>query len=88
MNTLEIKNELLRLLTETDDVQLLDKVRCYFKILKQEPVTDAGRDAQFLAEIEIGLQQIERGEVISHDEVKKRIEERLRKRQQSTPPVL
>lgn len=35
MNTLEIKNDLLRLLTETDDVQLLDKVRRYFKILKK-----------------------------------------------------
>ena len=82
MNTLEIKNDLLRLLTETDDEQLLDKVRRYFKILKKEPVMDATLDAQELAMVEIGLQQIESGKVMPHEEVRKRMEEMLRKRQQ------
>jgi predicted transcriptional regulator len=82
MNTLEIKNDLLRLLMETDDSQVLDKVRRYFKILKKEPVKDAELDAQELAMVEIGLRQIEEGKVISHEEARKKIEEMPRKRQQ------
>lgn len=82
MNTLEIKNDLLRLLMETDDQQLLDKVRCYFKILKHEPVADAVLDAQELAMVEIGLEQIKNEQVISHEEVRNRIDEILHKRQQ------
>ncbi|MCB0519153.1 MAG: hypothetical protein H6577_05505 [Lewinellaceae bacterium] len=82
MNTLEIKNDLLRLLTETDDEQLLDKVRCYFKLLKKEPIESEALDAQELAMVETGLQQVENGQVISHEEARKRIEEMLRKRQQ------
>jgi len=36
MSVLQIKNELLRLLTETDDPQLLEKVKSYFQNLKEE----------------------------------------------------
>ncbi|MBI5916891.1 MAG: hypothetical protein HY842_16070 [Bacteroidetes bacterium] len=82
MNTLELKNDLLRLLVETDDTQLLEKVRRYFKILKKEPVVEATLDAQELAMVEIGLQQIENGQVMSHEEARKRIEARLYKKQQ------
>ena len=32
MDTLQIKNDLLRLVVETDDATLLDMVRNYFKI--------------------------------------------------------
>ncbi len=82
MNTLELKNDLLRLLVETDDTQLLEKVRRYFKLLKHEPVSDAILEAQELAMVEIGLQQIENGQVMSHEEARKRIEARLYKKQQ------
>ena len=43
---------------------------------------DATLDAQELAMVEIGLQQIESGKVMPHEEVRKRMEEMLRKRQQ------
>ncbi len=82
MNSLELKNDLLRLLMETDDTQLLEKVRRYFKLLKHEPVSDVTLEAQELAMVEIGLQQIEKGQVMSHEEVRKRIEQRLYKKQQ------
>ena len=36
MNALEIKNDLLKLLVETDDAELLATVRNYFKQLKKE----------------------------------------------------
>lgn len=82
MTTLELKNDLLRLLLETDDTQLLDKVRRYFKLLKHEPLSDATLEAQELAMVEIGLQQIETGQVMTHEEARKKIEARLYKKQQ------
>lgn len=81
MSALEIKNDLLRLLMETDDTTLLEKVRSYFKILKKEPLTKAALEAQELALAEIGLEQIEKGKVMSHEEVRKKIMARLRKHQ-------
>jgi predicted transcriptional regulator len=81
MNTLELKNDLLRLLVETDDTQLLDKVRRYFKLLKHEPVSGAILEAQELAMVEVGLEQIENGQVMSHEEARKRIEARLYNKQ-------
>ena len=82
MNTLELKNDLLRLLVETDDTQLLEKVRRYFKLLKHEPVSASTLEAQELAMVEVGLSQIEKGEVMSHEEARKRIEARLYKKHQ------
>lgn len=82
MNTLELKNDLLRLLVETDDTQLLEKVRRYFKLLKHEPVSEAVLEAQELAMVEVGLTQIENGQVMTHEEARKRIEARLYKKQQ------
>jgi hypothetical protein len=77
MNTLELKNDLLRLLMETDDTQLLNKVRRYFKLLKHEPVSEAVLEAQELAMVEVGMAQIENGQVMTHDKARKRIEARL-----------
>lgn len=77
MNTLELKNDLLRLLMETDDTQLLDKVRRYFKLLKHKPVSEAVLEAQELAMVEVGMAQIENGQVMTHDKARKRIEARL-----------
>ncbi len=82
MNTLELKNDLLRLLVETDDIQLLEKVRRYFKLLKHEPVSEVTLEAQELAMVEVGLEQIENGQVMSHEEARKQIEARLYKKQQ------
>ncbi len=82
MNTLELKNDLLRLLLETDDTQLLEKVRRYFKLLKHEPVSDAILEAQELAMVEVGLAQIEKGQVMTHEEARKKIEARLYNKRQ------
>ena len=81
MNVLDIKNDLLRLVVETDDAVLLDMVRNYFKVLKKEPVTQEEIDAQEKRMIEIGLKQIEKGEVMSHEAARKKIKADLRKKQ-------
>jgi len=81
MNVLEIKNDLLRLLVETNDAALLDMVRNYFKILKKEPVSKEEIDAQELRMIEIGLEQIEKGKVLSNEDARQRIKEFLREKQ-------
>jgi hypothetical protein len=46
MSVLDIKNDLLRLIVETNDAVLLDAVRNYFKQLKKEPISQIEIDAQ------------------------------------------
>ncbi len=77
MNTLEIKNDLLRLMVETNDQDLLNKVRRYFKFLKNEPINQSEIEKQEFAMIDLGLQQIEKGEVISHKDARNKINEML-----------
>lgn len=80
MSALEVKNDLLRLLSETDDVSLLEQVRHYFKKLKKEEIlTDKELEAREEILVKIGLEQIEKGEVMTHEEARKRINERLGK---------
>lgn len=80
MSVLEIKNDLLRLVVETNDAHLLEMVRHYFKILKEEPVSPEEIDAQELRMIEIGLKQVEEGNVVSHEEARARIKALLKAR--------
>ncbi|MEM8524668.1 MAG: hypothetical protein AAGG68_08490 [Bacteroidota bacterium] len=77
MDVLEIKNDLLRLVVETNDAAQLDMVRNYFKILKKETKPTVEIDAQEKRMIEIGLKQIEEGKVISNTEARQRIKKFL-----------
>ena len=80
MSTLEIKNDLLRLLFETDDKALLEKVRSYFNALKkEETLSEAAMEAREEVLVKIGLEQIEKGQVMSHEDAREKINERLRK---------
>lgn len=78
MSVLDIKNDLLRLVVETNDARLLEMVRHYFKILKEEPVSPEEIDAQELRMIEIGLKNIEEGKILSHEEARSRIKTLLK----------
>lgn len=80
MSVLEVKNDLLRLVVETNDPELLDKVRNYFKILKEEPVSQNEMDEQELRMIEKGLKQVENGETHSHEDVRQKIRAFLHKK--------
>ena len=81
MNVLDIKNDLLRLVVETDDAVLLEMVRNYFKVLKKEPVSKEEIDAQENRMIDLGLKQINEGKVMSNEEARKKIKADLRKKQ-------
>ena len=76
MDTKVEKLELIRLLLQTKKVSILTEIK---KIFEQEKETDFYynlTEAQ-KASIERGLLQIEKGEVISHNEVKKLYEKWL-----------
>ena len=51
MNALEIKNDLLRLLVETDDVELLVTFRNYFKQLKTDKTTKSSEETTLIKQI-------------------------------------
>ena len=82
MPVAEIKNELHRLVVETDDEKILQQVRSIFVILKK-----GGEEADWwdlIGEkektlIRKGLQQLENGERIPHEEVRKEIDLLLKK---------
>jgi len=80
MSVLEIKNDLLRLVVETNDAELLDTVRNYFKILKKEPVSQEEIEAQEIRMIDLGLAQIDSGKTTSHADVRAKIKARLQKK--------
>lgn len=75
MNILEIKNDLLRLLANTDDVEILNCVHSYFKILKSEPFSEEEIQGQESRMIEIGLKQIKNKQVMSNELAKSRIKD-------------
>ncbi len=77
MNVLEIKHDLLQLLVETNDEKLLEKVRLYFKSLVDKPDSQKALEIQEDAMIEIGLKQIENGQVMSNEEAKEKIREKF-----------
>ncbi|MEM1121647.1 MAG: hypothetical protein AAGJ18_14445 [Bacteroidota bacterium] len=81
MDVLSIKNDLLRLMVETDDAVLLDSVRNYFKKLKKEPLTREEIEEQERKMIELGLTQLQTGSVMSHEEARAKIETNLNKKQ-------
>jgi predicted transcriptional regulator len=53
-------------------------VRRYFKILKKEPVSKDALEVQEEAMVDAGLRQIKSGEVLSHEEARKKIDDYLR----------
>lgn len=77
-STAKIKNYLHKLIVETDDEIILSKVQAYFTTLKSKNVDwwDAISDQENEA-VNIGLQQLEDGEGIPHEEVKRKADKLL-----------
>ena len=68
------KIELAQLLLNTDDVSVLNKIKSIFKTEKKDwfdDLTDFQKE-----QIEIGEKEIDNGEVVSWEEVKKQMSER------------
>lgn len=81
MSVLEIKHDLFQLIVETNDAVLLGSVRNYFKKLQQETLSS---EEMILLEnrmLDIGLQQIEEGQTMSHEEARQKIKANLLNKQ-------
>ena len=80
MNTAELKNHLHKLIVETDDLDVLTKIQSYFKRLKTkntdwwDELSDTTKK-----EIEDGIQQADKGDLIEHKEARKRIDNFFKK---------
>ena len=82
MTTAELKNDLHRLVVETDNMDVLQKIKTIFNsLLKGNQNVDWWDfiSEQEKSSIKRGLQQLENGERISHTEVRKEIDRMLKK---------
>lgn len=78
MSVAELKNDLHRLIVETEDETFLEEIRLAFEYFQQgeravdwwDTIGEKGRAA-----IKKGLQQAEEGKVIPHAEVRKEIDQ-------------
>ncbi len=80
MSTAEIKSLLHKLIVETDDLELLGKVRDYFTSIrsKKEDWWDQLTEEQ-KQNINLGVQQLEQGQGITHDKVRTQIDQLISK---------
>lgn len=77
MSVLELKNELHRLVVNTEDEVILENVRAYFlRLTVQEDWWDALSETQKQL-VDKSLQQLDSGATSSHEAVRKRISQLL-----------
>ncbi len=79
MSAAEIKNFLHKMVVETEDVDILEKVKNYFDLLNSKD-SDWWEDltSHQKKEIETAIQQIENGDYSTHIEVRGRINEMIK----------
>lgn len=79
MSALELKNDILKLVAETDDLNILNQVQAYFKSLKNNTNwwTEISKKEKNL--ITIGQQQLANGHGISHEQVRYKVNQLLNK---------
>ena len=82
MSAAELKSTLHKLIVETDDVNVLAKIKEIFFALKSDTVDWADLISdQEKKMIETGLEQADKGSLISHDQVRNRIDEWIKAKQ-------
>ena len=77
MSALELKNNLLRMVVETDDPLLLKQIIALFATLRQEKdwwdlISDAEKQ-----KIELGMRQAAEGKIVSHKVVRAEVRQLL-----------
>ncbi len=79
MSTADLKNDLIKVIVNTDDVSFLRQIRDFFK--KHQVTTDWWDEISDYEKemIEIGAKEIEEGKVVRHEEVRAEINKMLRK---------
>ncbi len=75
MSVLEVKDDLLKLIVNTDDFDKLKRLRDYFKSLQEEEDVNAEEERL----IEIGMRESEEGKTVPRATVQKRINKILKK---------
>lgn len=79
MSVLEIKNDLLRLMSKTNDSLALTKARIFFKMVNEEELSTEEFNVYTAQLAEIGLKQAEAGKLTSHSDVRRKIDKLLKK---------
>ena len=82
MSTAELKNDLHKLIVETEDSDVLENVKIYFtNLTSQSDWWDniSGKEKEL---IERGLEDVEAGRVVPHSKVKERIRKTIEKHKQ------
>lgn len=79
MSAAELKNDLIKVIINTEDITFLQKVKDFFK--KQQVNTDWWDEISDHEKemIELGLKDIEEGRVVPHEQVKAEINKLLGK---------
>lgn len=82
MSTAELKSYLHQLVVETNDVSVLNKVKAYFSTLRKgkevdwwDTITEEEKRA-----IEIGVEQLKKGQGIPHKTVRKKVDAFLKRK--------
>ena len=74
----QIKNDLHRLVVETDDTELLARVKVFFISLKKGTDWWDELTEEEISLIEEGERQLDAGETVPHEEVRAKVEAKLR----------
>lgn len=79
MSAAELKNDLIKIIINTDDMAFLQQVKDFFKKHKNstdwwEEISDQEKEM-----IERGLKDVEEGKVVAHEDVRAEINKILRK---------
>jgi predicted transcriptional regulator len=73
MNALELKNDLHRMVVETDDIAVLEQIALLFSALRDEQsLWDLISEAE-KKQIQKGLEDLRNGRTKSHEEVRARV---------------
>lgn len=81
MSVLEIKNQLLQLVVDTDDFDKLSSVFQYFKQINEFPKLTKKQEEQEDRLIEIGEKQISNGQTMTNQEAWNKIDKILNDKQ-------
>ncbi|MER0437842.1 hypothetical protein [Emticicia sp. W12TSBA100-4] len=80
LNTLELKNDLHTLVTNTNDEEVLFRVKEYFTELKNKDDWWHSLTTEQKNKVEIGTQQLDNGLKFSNDEVRIEIDKLLKRK--------
>lgn len=80
LNTLELKNDLHALVSNTNDEDVLLRVKEYFTELKNKEDWWHSLTSQQKNNVEIGTQQLDNGQKLSNDEVRIEVNKLLKRK--------